>query len=391
MNRALPPALPDPRAFPDPRDAPAPLATLYELAAASLAAETGQRGADADDALRRALGPMLGSDGAAVAALVAGAPSVAVARHLWRLLDGLAGSAAPEGAGIALTVFAIPVVVVAGSEGAASAATLPGILPEPDALAAILREHRALAGNRSFALADALVGADAIDLHRLPEFVAWQRLAETSPEAGAAPVPRALPPSPIPVGAGREAVSLRFIVGTALARSGVDLTADAAVGKWGIPFTRLLGQQIGTEGVPVLALARAPQRLLPALQQGRSAQREVGAQLFAGNALRRLRSAVGEPVAVVSAHRAPDAPGGGELRVSLSSPLEPADAEGFRCPLHPLDRVSDVAAMLVALLRDCRVTDVRVLAGVHADRDPATGLRLLFKPDTIPAADAPIH
>jgi len=110
-----------------------------------------------------------------------------------------------------------------------------------------------------------------------------------------------------------------------------------------------------------------------------------------GNALRKLRASVGEPSAVISAHRAPDAPGGGELRLSLSSPFEPRDAEGFRCPLYPLDRAADVAAALVQLLRDCRVADIRVLAGIHPDRDPATGLRLLFKPDTIPPATALVH
>jgi len=95
---------------------------------------------------------------------------------------------------------------------------------------------------------------------------------------------------------------------------------------------------------------------------------------------------IGEPTAVISAHRAPDAPGGGELRLSLSSPFEPRDAEGFRCPLYPLDRAGDVVAMLVDLLRDCRVTDIRTLAGVHADRTDGTGLPLLFKPESIPAA-----
>ena len=93
---------------------------------------------------------------------------------------------------------------------------------------------------------------------------------------------------------------------------------------------------------------------------------------------------MGEPVAVISAHRAPDAPLGGELRLSLSSPFEPREAEGFRCPLDPLDRVADVAAMLAGVLRECRVGDVRTLAGVHPDRDPATGLVLLFKPGTVP-------
>ena len=115
-----------------------------------------------------------------------------------------------------------------------------------------------------------------------------------------------------------------------------------------------------------------------------SAQRDVSAQLFASNALRQLRASVGEPVAVISAHRADDAPGGGELRLSLSSVLEPRDAQGFRCPVYPWERVVDVATMLVELLRDCRVGDIRAVAGVHADRDALTGGPLLFKPETIP-------
>ncbi len=184
---------------------------------------------------------------------------------------------------------------------------------------------------------------------------------------------------------------LRLLAGTALARPGADLFGDARVGAWGMPFARELGRALGVGGVSVLALPRAPQRPLRAVAAGRAAQREVSAQIFASNALRRLRGSVGEPVAVISAHRAADAPGGGELRLSLSSVFEPRDAEGFRCPLHPLDRVGDVAAMLQDLLRDCRVTDVRVLSGVHPDRDAATGLPLLFKPETIPPGAAPLH
>ena len=111
-------------------------------------------------------------------------------------------------------------------------------------------------------------------------------------------------------------------------------------------------------------------------------------QLFASNAIRKLRASAGEPTAVISAHRAADAAGGGELRVSLSSPFAPRAAEGFRCPLYSLDRVGDVATMLADLLADCRVTDVRIAAGVHPDRDPATGRTLLFKPDTLPGAAA---
>ena len=95
---------------------------------------------------------------------------------------------------------------------------------------------------------------------------------------------------------------------------------------------------------------------------------------------------------MISAHRCPDVPSGGEIRLSLSSAFDPRQAEGFRCPLFPSDSVDELVATLLELLRDCRVGDVRVLAGVHADRDPGTGLTLLFKGDALPAAEqASIH
>src|SRR5207248_11043616 len=66
-----------------------------------------------------------------------------------------------------------------------------------------------------------------------------------------------------------------------------------------------------------------------------------------------------------------DAPAGGELRLSLSSLFDSSEAERFRCPLHRADQPDDVVDMLIALLHDCRVSDVRMLPGVHPDRDPA--------------------
>jgi len=100
-----------------------------------------------------------------------------------------------------------------------------------------------------------------------------------------------------------------------------------------------------------------------------------------------MRAAAGEPAATISAHRIAGTRSGGELRVSLSSPFDEREAEGFRCPLEPLDRVADVADMLVRVLAECRVADVRILPGVHADRDGATGLALLFKAADRPSGD----
>ncbi len=379
--------LTDPRVFPPPGAAAPENARLHALAADALAAPTRQEADALDRTLRAELAQMLAADGAALASLFASAPTVAVTRHLWRLLDAAwRDGTVADAPGLALLLFAIPVVVVTGGERA-DATVHDGVLADRSRLAAILQKHAALGGSRTFTLSAALVSAETIDLERLPDLFAWQRLPESAGPGAELP-PHALAPSPILASVDGEGVHLRFVVGSTLARADADPFPGASVGPWGVPFTRELSRQLAIAGVSVLALPRAPQRPLSAVATGRAAQREVGAQLFAGNAIRKLRAAAGEPTAVISAHRAPDAPGGGELRLSLSSPFAPRDAEGFRCPLHPLDRVVDVATMLTDLLSDCRVTDVRVAPGVHQDRDPATGRTLLFKPDTLPGPAA---
>jgi hypothetical protein len=284
-----------------------------------------------------------------------------------------------EADGLAAMLFAIPLVLVAaGKEGDGEIA---GLLDDADNVKAILREHRALGGSETFALAAPLIASDAFDLERMPQLLAWQRQA-----ADGAVTHLDLHPTPIATKAGQEGVHLRFLAGVALASAQADVLREDGADAWAMPLARELARQLAGPRYSVLALPRAARSPLAALQQGRAAQRDIGAQLFASNAIRRLRASVGEPSAVISAHRCAGAPGGGELRLSLSSTFDPRQAEGFRCPLFAGDRVIDVAMMLADLMRDCRVVDVRVLAGVHADRDGATGLTLLFKADAV--ADA---
>jgi hypothetical protein len=376
--------LQDPRIFPDAASAPEPARAVYALAERALSAETAQDADACERELRARLLALLQETGTELAHMLAQSPSVSVTRHVWRALDAsVRDASSAEDAALEAAMFAIPLVTVVGREGGGGG-VLPGVLPRADALAAILRDHDALGGSKTFALSNALIAADAIDVARLPEVLAWCRLPDTL-AAGMALPPRALSPSPMTYPAGHEAVHLRFIAGVAIAKPGADVTAAARVGKWGVPFARELTAQLAPAGTSLLALPRAPQRLLPAVADGRAARRDVAAQIFASNALRRFRSAVGEPTAVISAHRATDAPGGGELRLSLSSPFDAKAAEGFRCPLFALERVNDVASMLVTLLGDCRVTDIRILPGVHADRGDG-GVTLMFKPETI--ADA---
>jgi hypothetical protein len=365
----------EPRTFPTPDAADARSRALHALAAQALEAPTGAIADARQREIATAVEGMIdGVDGATLARLLASSPSAAIYRHLWRAI--VAAAERPPAAPPAPVLFALPVIVVAASDDADEHA-VDAVVERSGELAAILLEHGAFGGHRQVALAGALCAADAIDIAALP---ALMRAAATTDTFA----PLDVAPAPLVASPGGERVHLRFLVGSALAASSAALVGDARVGAWGVPLTRALSQRLATRGASIVALPRAPQSLPAAVATGRAVQREAGATLFASNAVRRLRASVGEPVAVISAHRAASAPLGGELRLSLSSPFEPRDAEGFRCPVDALDRVADVVAMLAEVARDCRITDVRTLSGVHADRDAATGLTLMFKPDSVP-------
>jgi len=380
----------------DPRPFPAGSGAQYDplirLAEASLSASSASRAEEIDRKLASALAKHLQmGDASLFPDIFSASPSAAVARQLWRrLIDAWRIASAPaEGDQLVVTLFALPVVVVVGTTSSAPepvagarAGVLAGVLDDAGPVNALLREHRALGGNLSFALATPLVSADALDVACLPTLLAWQKLSP-----GDVAVGRELHSAPMTIHPNQESVHLRFLVGTAIGAPAAGLFNDGAGGEWLMPLAQELSRQLASSGISALALPRPPQAPLLALQHGHAAQREVGAQIFASNAIRRFRSRVGEPSAVISAHRCDSAPGGGELRLSLSSPFDPHQAEGFRCPLFPFDRAGDVATMLLDLLHDCRVTDVRVVGGVQPDRDSNTGLTLLFKADAIPDSE----
>jgi hypothetical protein len=133
----------------------------------------------------------------------------------------------------------------------------------------------------------------------------------------------------------------------------------------------------------LLAMPRPPRSLLAALFQGRAAQREVSLQLFATNAIRKFRSSVGEPDAVISAHRMAGSSRGGEIRLSLSNPFDEKGAEGFRAELFATDRAQDIVVQMQDLLRECNVENVTVLGDVFPDHDPQTNLPWFFRADAL--------
>lgn len=365
--------LPDPRAFPIYDGNPAN--PLIDLALASLAAELGVIQEKRDTELREHMARVLAaSDTSVIRDAFTRAPSLAVQRHITRVLASahVAAGRAQGDAALPTTVFAIPVIIVAANP---TLVNIPGALPNIDAFVALMKEHGALRGNQTFALSNALASASAFALDKLPASLDWWALQTDSPvrvERAAMAVPE-----------NQESVFLRFILGTALAGPGVDLMTENDTGKWGMPFTQTFARQLGGGSLSLLALPRPPRAPLAALFQGRAAQREVSLQLFATNAIRKFRGSVGEPEAVISAHRTAT---GGEVRLSLSNPFDEKGAEGFRAELHATDRAQDVAVAMQDLLRECNVASVTMLADVFPDMDGETKLPMLFRADALGGA-----
>ncbi|MEO8136929.1 MAG: hypothetical protein ABI831_23495 [Betaproteobacteria bacterium] len=363
----------DPRIFPQSELAPtAQHAGWYRWVEDSLVGATGRESAAADAALRRDfLESLLAGNVAVLGQALSGAPSAAVYRHLLRLLSlswrhlaaGTPGQLTAHG-------FAIPVVIVCS---AASAQESPATL-ESAAISALLRAHGALGGNETFGVANVLAGAGAVGIHSLPHWLGWRNTLDRATAL------REVEPAVLRIAGGQESAHVAYLIGTALAAPEARLFDESGTGAWGMPLAQMLSRHLAVPGAQVLALPRGVADPVAAEQIGLVAQREIALQLFASNAIRESRATFGEPTAVLSVHRLGR---GGELRLSISSPFGEREAAGFRCPLFPFERVEEVLEIVVALLRACRVADIRVMSGIHGDRDLRTGLTLLFRADAV--------
>jgi len=303
----------------------------------------------AEHELRRELRAALinGCDSEIAAALRAASSRTAYTR-LWRAVCEVAHHAAgsPNSSAIVTHVFALPLIIVTGSR---HPATLPGVLSNIDEVQTLFEQHGVLGSTRNFGISNALCSMETVDQVKPSEIYAWTGTAGNAR--------RKLAPSPIELSGAGEHVHLRFLIGARIAAASEPSFTETAsnIGAWGMPLTRMLAAQLSQSGVDVLPLPRAPRDFLSAAHAGRVAQLEGALNLFVSNALRRFRSATGDPAAVVSTHD------DSEIRVSLSTPFDDTMLEGFRWPLHPLDDIEAIAALITGLLRECRICDLRVI------------------------------
>jgi hypothetical protein len=364
-------SIPDPRAFPiydgTPRN------PLIDLSLESLAAEVAVIAEKKETEIReRMAASLMADDVNEIDDAIERAPSLAVLRMLVRVLAVAQVDAGRERAGrsdLPTTVFALPMVIVAANP---SPIQIPGALPNIGEFIELMKANGALRGNQTFTMSNALASSKAFALEKLPNTLAWWQLESQSSIA--------VEKTSMQLPANQESVFLRFLVGTALAGPGVDLLNEKDTGKWGMPFTQTFAKQLGGGAMSLLAMPRPARTPLAALYQGRAAQREVSLQLFATNAIRKFRSSVGDPEAVISAHRTTH---GGELRLSLSNAFDEKGAEGFRAELFATDRAQDIVVQIQDLLRECNVENVTVLGDVFPDHDPQTNLPWFFRADAL--------
>lgn len=344
--------LPDPRRYGNGQSSP--LATLAQ---------------NNDDGLTAAVATAVtrGDDAAIRAAFAAVTSREAFARL--RDAVALAVDRAPDDAAIVTRIFALPVLLVCGTRGGA---TLPGVVNDTGELVQVLEASGALGGNRNLGFGNALIDLDTLENVTPSAIRAWQSGAGL----------RDVPPAPIRLTPGDESVHLRFLLGAAVSVPHLPGIAETAanVEAWGLKATKALSPQLSAPGVDVLAMPRPPLNVVKAAHAGRRIGLEAAFNLFVSNTLRRFRQKVGDATAIVSAHE------GGELRVTLSSPLDEGLTEGYRWPLHPLDDVDEIAGMMQAFLQDCRLTDIVLLPKVQPD---TTSTGALYFPTTI--ASGPAH
>jgi len=375
------PTLSDPRVFPLVESGATPSsARWHALVERSQSGETGRERAAAEadlhhgvvDALRHGRVDLL-------RAALESAPSAVCYRQLLRAIDAAWADPAVDGeATLVAHGFAIPVVVVAAGEREIEH---PMVVPSLQGVREIIAEHRVFGESRSISISNALTGAGAVGLSNLEYWLDRRRLVDARDDAG-------LAPSSMRVAASQESAHLRFLAGALLAAPVAAVLDGSGIAVWGTPLAKTLSAALAFPGVQLLALPRTPQHPLAAWRDGLQAQREIALNLFASSAIRNLRANFGEPSAAVSAHRVES---GGEVRLSLSSPFGGRDAEGFRCPLFPYDRVDDVASLIIDLMHACRVGDIRIVDGLQPDRSPITGGPLFFRADEIGTGASTLH
>ena len=146
--------LPDPRVWPATSAVDAAAARLHALAIAAIGAATVREASLRSAEAMGVLGALTATEGPRLANAFATAPSVMVARHLWRLLADCERGEREDARSLRTTLVALPVIFVSALEKNEGRITQSGVLPDVRGLEALLGP-KAAAEALNKALADA--------------------------------------------------------------------------------------------------------------------------------------------------------------------------------------------------------------------------------------------
>ncbi|MDR3410187.1 MAG: DUF2863 family protein [Formivibrio sp.] len=296
------------------------------------------------------------NDHAALNAALSQAPAMEAWLTLWQALREVLETT-PADADKYASLFAIPVVIVAGSD---KGATLPGKLIAPEDILNLLRQHDVLAPTAVAYLAPELVSIETLSAISPSQQIRWKTDKADLLSNGSSNL---FDLTPAPLAIKEEAAALRFIVGAVLQPGNTAplIQLGGSVSPWGMALAQTLGTQLATEGATVLALPRAPQSWLSAQENGRLVLLETRLQLLASNAIRTIRSKGRTPVAIIAAHESD------EIRITFSSREDAERWQGFVWPLAPGERVEQIVDFAQTLFHDCQVQDIRLVDTIQPD------------------------
>ena len=121
--------LPDPRVWPEASAAPDAAARLHAAAGEAIGAETGREADVSDARAMRLLEALIADgDGGALADAFESAPSLAIARYLWRLLATIERGESARSTALHTVLFALPIAIVAGLDAREGRARLPALI-----------------------------------------------------------------------------------------------------------------------------------------------------------------------------------------------------------------------------------------------------------------------
>lgn len=351
----IPGRISDPRRFDDASQSPLSK-TANEVAAASAEDQTRLL-----SRLSRRLSTMLEQgDENAIREALRNPPSSSACRALLQALE-LALSPNVRGGGVSVRVFAIPVLFVVGG---APAARVNGVVPDAGEIRSLFETAGTLGHCRNFGLSNALTDLGSVETIPLSVLYAITRGEQWGGLGGLD-----LPPADIAVTANQETVHLRFLVGAALTPGDAPGFVESAgdIGLWGMSLTQLLGRQLSSQGVSLLAIPRPPRAIVSAAQEGWYAARELGFQLFLSNALRQARLRVGDPDVMITTSS--DC----AIRIRLTSPFDDLFDQTYVWPLAPADCFDAIVNSIFALLNDAKVERIEVESTAEKISDAKVG------------------